>query len=277
MFISVSAATGTRHKFRPSHPHNEEHLRFQMRRPCQPVFRLHALQPRRRTPRAIWNPPYCTPLSIRTRFYVEGSSPIEHLRRLVTACSMDGPCWRTSVRTPSVTECPSFAHRNQGVVKIRERLAVSSLFAWDNKITTVTQECVICGSVYVDGQNMGELGHSITQPRANLTEGHAEITTNNAEKDKDVQTFDLPNPVELKGNTTIPPAAIHLPVCSGTVCSSKQLKLYTERGAQLSTPNSRQLAVSTCIRHSSHSPLIYLQSSRFAISTPVHASTGYST
>jgi len=140
----------------------------------------------------------------------------------------------------------------------------------------VAQECVICGSVYVDGQNLGNLDHSITQPRANLTGGHVSTTTNNIEKDKDVQTFDLPDPVELKSNVTVQPAAIHPLVCSGTLRSSKQLNPYTERSTQQSTPDSRQLAVSTCIRHLSHS-FMFLQSSRFAISTPVHASTGHST
>ena len=129
----------------------------------------------------------------------------------------------------------------------------------------------------MDEQNLGDLDHSITRPRANLTEGHVATTTNNIEKDKDVQTLDLPDPVELKSHVTIPPAAIHPIVRSGTLCSLKQLKSCAERSTQQSTPDSRQLAVSTCIRYLSHSPFMFLQSSRSAISTPVHASTRHST
>jgi hypothetical protein len=110
-----------------------------------------------------------------------------------------------------------FAHQNQGPVKTLERLVIGSLSDWSNEIITITQECVICGSVYVDEQNLGDLDHSIAQPRANPTGGHIAITENNDENDKDVENLDLPNPAELKGNITIPPAATHPTVCSGVL------------------------------------------------------------
>lgn len=94
------------------------------------------------------------------------------------------------------------------MAKIPEKLVTGSLSYWIKRISAITQECVICGSVYVDEQKLGDLDHSITQPRANPTEEHFE-------KDKDVENLDLPNPAELKNNFTIPPAAVNLTVrCS---------------------------------------------------------------
>jgi len=63
------------------------------------------------------------------------------------------------------------------------------------------KECVICGSVYVGEQNLGDFEHLITQPRASPTD-------EGAGKDKDVGNFVLPNPAELKRNVAVPPAAI---------------------------------------------------------------------
>lgn len=202
----------------------------------------------------MWKSLYYTKLLTRTRYYVEGNSLTEHRLRLATAYSMDGRCWRTNVRTSNVTESPLSDPRNQGVAEIRERLVIGSHSFRNNKILTATQECVICGSVYVDGQNLGNLGHSVTQPRANLTGGRAAISESNAERDQDIRTLDLPNPVELKNNVTIPPAAIHPTVRRGVPYSSKQLNVCAECSTQQSTSNAGRLTVSTCIRHSPHSP-----------------------
>ncbi|KAF9651109.1 hypothetical protein BDM02DRAFT_966319 [Thelephora ganbajun] len=76
------------------------------------------------------------------------------------------------------------------------------------------KECVICGSVYVDEQNLGNLDHSITRPRENPTKERVD-------KDKHAENLDLPNPVELKSNVTIPPiqltntASTNLPPTQG--------------------------------------------------------------
>ena len=104
-------------------------------------------------------------------------------------------------------EYPSSAHRNQELVKTLERLVVGSLSYWDSEIITITQECVICGSVYVYEQNLGDLDHSIIQPRVNPTEEHVAFTENSVENG-DVENLDL-SPVKLKPNVTIPLAAIH--------------------------------------------------------------------
>jgi len=110
-----------------------------------------------------------------------------------------------------------FAHRNQGAVRIPERLAIGSLSYRIKRITTITQECVICGTVYVDEQNLGDLDHSVTHPRTNPTEERVD-------EDKNFQNFGLPNPAEFKNNVTNPPAAIHSTVCCGLLYSLKQLK-----------------------------------------------------
>lgn len=75
----------------------------------------------------------------------------------------------------------------------------------------LSQECVICGSVYVDGQNLGDLDLSLAQLRANST-------GERVDKDKDVENLDLSDPAELKSSVTIPPAAIHPTVGSGLFC-----------------------------------------------------------
>jgi hypothetical protein len=208
---------GTRHKVRPSHPHNEGHLRSRMQRPRRPIVRLHALQPRRRTSRAIWTLLCCPLLSIRMRFYVEDSSLIEHPPRLVTACSRDGPCSRTNVRTPSVMGYPSFAHRNQGVVKIPERLVIGSLLLGLQRDYNYYSGVRYLRLGLRRRAKPGQSG-SFNNPAS------CKPTEERADKDKDVETLDLPNPVELKSNVTIPPAAIHpqyVLACSPLV---KQLK-----------------------------------------------------
>ena len=108
-----------------------------------------------------------------------------------------------------------FAHRNQGVVKILERSVIGTLSYWIKRIVTMSQECVICGSVYVDEENLGDLDHSIIQPRASVT---------GVEKDKDAQSCDLPSPTKLKNNFTSQTAAIHLTVRSQLVDPFQQLK-----------------------------------------------------
>ena len=110
-----------------------------------------------------------------------------------------------------------FAHQNQGAVRILERLAISSLSDWSKRVITITQECVICGTIYVDEQNLGDLDHSITHPRANPTEERVD-------EDKDFQNLGLPNPAEFKNNVTNPPAAIHFTVRCELLYSLKQLK-----------------------------------------------------
>lgn len=112
---------------------------------------------------------------------------------------------------------PSFAHRDRGVVKILGRSAIGFFSYWVEEITTITQECVICGTVYVDEQNLGDLDHPITHPRANPTE-------ESFDTDNDVQDLHIPNPAELKNNVTNPPAAIHFTVCCELLYSLKQLK-----------------------------------------------------
>ena len=119
---------------------------------------------------------------------------------------------------------PLFAHRNQEVVKILGRFVIGSPSYWNGRVMTVPQECVICGLVYVDEQNLGDLGHSTTQPRADPAEERAAITGNNVEKDNDVETLDLPSPAELKGTVMITPAAIRLAVRSGVFYLLKRLK-----------------------------------------------------
>jgi len=84
----------------------------------------------------------------------------------------------------------------------------------ERQFITITQECVICGSVYVDEEDLGDLDHSITQPRAIPTEGYVE-------NDKDVEKLHLPKPTELKSNVTIPPTTIRLTVRSGLFHSLK--------------------------------------------------------
>ena len=79
----------------------------------------------------------------------------------------------------------------------------------------MSQECVVCGSVYVDEENLGDLDHSIIQPRASAI---------GVEKDNDVQSLDLPNPTKLKNNFTSQAAAIHLTVCCQLVDLFQQLK-----------------------------------------------------
>lgn len=64
------------------------------------------------------------------------------------------------------------------------------------------KECVICGSVYVDEQDLGDLEHSVIQPRANPTKGRVSEGGN-------VDNTDIPNPAELKSNFTVSQAAIH--------------------------------------------------------------------
>ena len=109
------------------------------------------------------------------------------------------------------------AHRNQGVVRILGRLAIGSLSYWIKRITIITQECVICGMVYVEEQNLGDLDHPTTHPRANPTREHVD-------KDKDVQGLGFPNPAELKNYVTNPPAAVRFTVRCGLLYSLKQLK-----------------------------------------------------
>ena len=113
-----------------------------------------------------------------------------------------------NAQMPNVMGYLSFAHQDREVVKTLGRLVIGSLSYWINRTITITQECVICGSVYVDEQNLGDLDCSITQPRANPTEQRVG-------KDKDIESLDLPEPAELKSNITIPPAAIHLTVRCG--------------------------------------------------------------
>jgi len=69
------------------------------------------------------------------------------------------------------------------------------------------KECFICGSVYVDEENLGDLDHSIIQPRASAT---------GVDKDKDVQSLDISNPIKLKNNFTSRAAAIHLTNATST-------------------------------------------------------------
>ena len=69
------------------------------------------------------------------------------------------------------------------------------------------QECVICGSVYVDEQNVGNLDHSVTQTRSNPTEERV---------DKGVGNLGFANPSQPKSSLTNPPAAIHPAVCFGS-------------------------------------------------------------
>ena len=108
-----------------------------------------------------------------------------------------------NVQAQSVMECLLYAHRNREVVRILERSVIGTLSYWIRRIVTMSQECVICGSVYVDEENLGDLDHSTTQPRASTTD---------VERDNDVQSFDLPSPTKLKNNFTSQAAAIHLTV-----------------------------------------------------------------
>lgn len=110
--------------------------------------------------------------------------------------------------------CLLFARRNQGVVKTLGRLAINPLSYWIKRITTITQECVICGAVYVDQQNLSDLDHSITHPRANPTEERVD-------KDKDIRDLGLPSSAELKNNVTNQPPPIHFVVCCELLYSLK--------------------------------------------------------
>jgi len=166
---------------------------------------------------------------------------------------------------------PLFVRRNQGVVKIPERLVIGSLSYWMERISTITQECVICGSVYVDERKLGDLDHSITQPRVNPTEERVG-------KDKDVENLDLPNPAEFNNNVTIPPGVVDLTLvrCS-LLYLFQQLTCAVEHFIRKSASDAWQLAVSTCIRYSSHCPLMCAQSTEFTINTLIRASTSHST
>jgi len=64
------------------------------------------------------------------------------------------------------------------------------------------KECVICGAVYIDEQKLGGLDHLIAQPYTNPT------TEEHTEKDKDVESLDLPNSTQSKNSVINPPAAI---------------------------------------------------------------------
>ena len=101
-------------------------------------------------------------------------------------------------------------------------------------MVTVTQECVICGSIYVDEQNLGDLDHPMTLPRADLIKELVPIPGNEVGKDKDIETLDLPDPAELKSNVTIAPAAIHPTVRSDVLYLLKRLKRV--RRMRYSTP-----------------------------------------
>jgi hypothetical protein len=130
----------------------------------------------------------------------------------------------------------SSAHRNQELVKTLERLVVGSLSYWDSEIITITQECVICGSVYVYEQNLGDLDRSIIQPRVNPTEEHVAFTENSVENG-DVENLDLLSPVKLKPNVTIPPAAIHPTVGLGVLTlPAEPAKTRTQDAASNNIP-----------------------------------------
>lgn len=62
------------------------------------------------------------------------------------------------------------------------------------------KECVICGSIYVDGRDLGDLDHPASQPRAISTEKHVH-------GNGDVENVDSLDLAESKSGITHPPAA----------------------------------------------------------------------
>lgn len=206
---------GNHHKIRPSHPYNKPHLSYQTNRPCRPADLPHARQLHSRTSRAMRSPLYCNQLLTPRPSYVGGNSLTERPPRLATACSRDGLCSQTNVQTQNVMGYLSFVRRNREVVRILERSVIGTLSYWIKRIPTMSQECVICGSVYVDEENLGDLDHSIIQPRASAT---------GVDKDKGVQSPDILNPIKVKNNFTSRAAAIHLTVCCQLVDLFQQLK-----------------------------------------------------
>lgn len=77
------------------------------------------------------------------------------------------------------------------------------------------KECVICGSVYVDEQNLGDLNHSTTQPYANPTEERAD-------RNKGADNLNLLNSAHPKSSFAAPPAAIQHTNTASNITPSTQ-------------------------------------------------------